>query len=84
MKKLLKNKIGAFILVGCITTTTFLATPATLVQVESKTQYVYIAASGKGTKYHSNKNCSRMRGNVKKLKLSDAKKSGYGACKKCY
>ena len=68
MKKLLKTRIGAIVLTGCIMTTTFLAVPASVVPVEAKTKYVYIAASGNGTKYHSNKECSRMRGKVKKVK----------------
>lgn len=84
MKKTLKTRIGAIVLTGCIMTTTFLAVPASVVPVEAKTKYVYIAASGNGTKYHNNKECSRMRGKVKKVKLSKAKKDGYEACKKCY
>lgn len=85
MKRLLKTKIGAFVLTGCIMTATFLAVPAaTSVPVEAKAKYVYIASSGNGTKYHSNKDCSRMRGKVKKVKLSKAKKDGYEPCKKCY
>lgn len=44
---------------------------------------VYIAGSGKGTKYHSNPNCSNMKNPVP-ISLDDAKASGYTACKKCY
>lgn len=84
MKKLFKTRIGAFILTGCIMTTTFLSVPSTVVNVEAKTKYVYIAASGNGTKYHKSKNCSRMNGKVNKVKLSKAKKDGYEPCKKCY
>lgn len=80
----LKAKIGACVLTSCILTTALFAAPAATVPVEAKTTYVYIAASGNGTKYHSDKNCSRMRGRVKKVKLSTAKKDGYKPCKKCY
>lgn len=44
---------------------------------------VYIAASGNGTKYHSNPNCSNMKGTVS-LSLSTAQARGYEPCKKCY
>lgn len=44
---------------------------------------VYIAASGNGTKYHSNPNCSRMNGTIS-LTVSDAQARGYTPCKKCY
>lgn len=84
MGKLLRTKVGAFLLTSCIVTTSFLAMPASLVQVDAKTTYVYVAASGNGEKYHTSKNCSRMRGNVRKLKISDAKNAAYGPCKKCY
>ena len=46
--------------------------------------YVFIAASGNGECYHTNKNCSRMRGRVNKLTKKAAKRRGYRACKKCY
>lgn len=45
---------------------------------------VYIASSGKGEKYHSNPDCSRMKGNVDSLSRSEAVNAGYGPCKKCY
>lgn len=44
---------------------------------------VYVAASGKGKKYHSNPNCSRMKG-VNELTISQAKAQGYGPCSKCF
>lgn len=44
---------------------------------------VYIAASGNGTKYHSNPNCSRMNG-VIQMTEDQAVASGYTPCKKCY
>lgn len=44
---------------------------------------VYIAGSGKGTKYHNNPNCSNMKNPVE-VTLSEAQASGYTACKKCY
>lgn len=72
------------LLTGCIMTTTLFTSPAATIQIQAQTNYVYIAASGNGKKYHDNKNCSRMRGRVKKLKISQAKKQGYGPCKKCY
>ena len=44
---------------------------------------VYIAGSGKGTKYHNNPNCSNMKNPVE-VTLSKAQASGYTAYKKCY
>lgn len=43
---------------------------------------VWIASSGKGTKYHSNPNCSRMKNPIK-ISVSEAKNRGYTPCKKC-
>lgn len=43
---------------------------------------VYIASSGNGKKYHSNPNCSRMKGTIS-LSVSAAKSKGYGPCSKC-
>lgn len=55
------------------------------VQQQEKKQEgsVYVAASGKGKKYHSNPNCSSMNG-TKELSESEAEKQGYTPCKKCY
>lgn len=44
---------------------------------------VYVAASGKGSKYHSNPNCSRMKGTVT-MSVSQAQAAGYTPCSKCY
>lgn len=43
---------------------------------------VYIASSGNGKKYHSNPNCSRMKGTIS-LTISQAQGRGYGPCSKC-
>lgn len=44
---------------------------------------VYVAASGKGKKYHSNPNCSNMKG-TKSMSVAQAESAGYTPCKKCY
>lgn len=44
---------------------------------------VYIAASGNGTKYHSDPHCSRMNG-VIEMNVEEAQAMGYTPCKKCY
>lgn len=44
---------------------------------------VYIAASGNGKRYHSNPNCSNMKGTVS-LSVSAAQAQGYTPCQKCY
>lgn len=44
---------------------------------------VYIAASGNGTKYHSDPHCSRMNG-VIEMSVEEAQTMGYTPCKKCY
>lgn len=44
---------------------------------------VYVASSGNGTKYHSNSNCSNMKG-TRQLSVSEAQAQGYTACKKCH
>lgn len=44
---------------------------------------VYIASSGNGKKYHSNPNCSRMKGTIT-LSVNEAESRGYTPCKKCY
>lgn len=83
MKKL-KAKLMPYLLSIMIATSTIVVVPpTTAVDVQAKTSYVYIAASGKGKCYHKNKKCSRMK-KTKKLKKSTAKKRGYRACKKCY
>lgn len=45
--------------------------------------FVYIAASGKGTKYHYNPDCSNMQ-NVILISIDKAEEKGYEPCKKCY
>lgn len=51
---------------------------------ETPIDYVYIAASGNGAKYHKNRNCSGMNGNVIEISKEDAKSAGYSACGRCY
>lgn len=62
-------------------------TPSYYSSLNTSTNYgdkiCYIAASGNGTKYHSNPNCSRMNGAVKTT-VDNAKKNNYSACSKCY
>ena len=48
-----------------------------------KTQMVYVASSGNGKKYHSNPNCSNMKG-TRHITLSEAQSEGYGPCSKCW
>ncbi|AGF56485.1 hypothetical protein B0P06_005246 [Clostridium saccharoperbutylacetonicum] len=48
-----------------------------------KTQMVYVASSGNGKKYHSDPNCSNMKG-TRHITLSEAQSEGYTACSKCY
>lgn len=50
---------------------------------EKHSQTVYIAASGKGSKYHRSPDCSNMKG-ANAISVDDAKARGYTACKKCY
>ena len=50
---------------------------------QSVGQTVYIAASGNGTKYHSDPNCSRMNGTIQ-LSVDEAINRGYTACSKCH
>lgn len=49
---------------------------------ENKGTTVYVASSGKGKRYHSNPNCSNMKG-VDELTESEARAQGYTPCKKC-
>lgn len=44
---------------------------------------VYVAASGKGKKYHSSPDCSNMKG-TKELTEDEAKAQDYTPCKKCW
>ena len=44
---------------------------------------VYVASSGKGERYHSNPNCSNMKG-TRSLTVSQAQAQGFTPCKKCY
>ncbi|CDG02124.1 DUF4236 domain-containing protein [Clostridium chauvoei] len=46
-------------------------------------QTVYIASSGKGKKYHSNPNCSKMNG-ATPLSKDEALNLGYTPCQKCH
>lgn len=50
---------------------------------KDKTAMVYVASSGNGKKYHSNPNCSRMKG-TRCISISEAEAEGYTPCKKCY
>ena len=49
---------------------------------QTTSQMVWIPTHG-GKKYHSNPNCSGMKG-PEKVSLSTAKSRGFTACKKCY
>ncbi len=53
---------------------------------QNKSNVVYIAATGNGTKYHRSKNCSKMNGNVIEMTVEEARSKGYTPCKKssCY
>lgn len=53
----------------------------TAAQVTQET--VYIAASGNGSKYHSDPKCSRMKKTVS-MTREEAEAEGYEPCKKCY
>lgn len=44
---------------------------------------VYVAASGKGTKYHKNPGCSNMKGTLD-MDVREALSKGYTPCKKCW
>lgn len=57
------------------------AAAAAAAQQDERT--VYVAASGNGKKYHSNPNCSRMKGTTS-LTVSQAEAQGYTPCSKCY
>lgn len=59
------------------------AAAAAAAAAQQNERTVYVAASGKGKKYHSNPNCSNMKG-VNELSLSKAEALGYGPCSKCY
>ena len=51
--------------------------------VDEFVDYVYIAGSGKGTKYHSRSGCSNMKNPIE-ISKDDAQSRGYTPCKKCY
>lgn len=65
--------------------TTATTTPTTPVETP-QSRGVYIAASGKGKKYHRSAYCSGMDGNVIEMSVEDAEAAGYTPCKKssCY
>ncbi len=50
---------------------------------EPQGSMVYIASSGKGTKYHRTSTCSNMK-DATAVTESDAQARGYTPCKKCY
>ncbi|MDE6579972.1 MAG: hypothetical protein K2K41_05515, partial [Ruminiclostridium sp.] len=61
--------------------------PAPIVtQAPIKENVVYVAASGKGKRYHSNPNCSGMNGEVIKMTKEQAEAQGLTPCQKntCY
>lgn len=79
----LKKQILSITLAVCLTATSgSVLLPNNAATANAKT-YVYIATSGNGHCYHSNKRCSNMKG-TRKLTKKAAKKMGYRACKKCY
>ena len=49
---------------------------------EDPEQEVYVAASGKGEKYHTNPQCSGMNGNVTAMTRAEAEAEGYAKCTK--
>lgn len=57
--------------------------PAQVTEPSGQGPTVYIASSGNGTKYHSNPNCSNMKGTTA-LTQAEAEARGYTPCKKCY
>lgn len=67
------------------TATTAKTAPTTPVETP-QSRGVYIAASGKGKKYHRSAYCSGMDGNVIEMSEEDAEAAGYAPCKKkgCY
>lgn len=69
-----------------VTTTTTVTTATTTTPAPdiSYSNVVYIAASGKGKKYHNNPKCSNMKGNVASISIENAVARGYTPCKKCY
>lgn len=67
------------------TTTTAVVTAAPApIPDNSYSNIVYVAASGKGKKYHNNPDCSNMKGNVVSISIDNAVARGYTPCKKCY
>lgn len=50
---------------------------------ESAADTVYVAGSGKGSRYHSTPNCSQMK-DPTALSLEEAEAQGYTPCKRCY
>lgn len=69
------------------TTVTTTAAQQTAVEytepAEPQGSMVYIASSGKGTKYHRTSTCSNMK-DATAVTESDAQARGYTPCKKCY
>lgn len=65
--------------VSSTSNSTYSSTAAT----NNNSQMVYVASSGKGKKYHSDPNCSNMKG-TRQITVSEAQAEGYTACKKCY
>jgi hypothetical protein len=55
---------------------------ASVTVVETKSTMVWVPTHG-GKKYHASSSCSNMK-NPRKVTLSEAKKEGFTACKKCY
>jgi len=49
----------------------------------TKEKTVYVASSGKGKKYHSTPNCSKMKGTIT-MTVSEAENNGYTPCSKCH
>lgn len=68
---------------GAWTTESSSYSTSSVATTNDKTQMVYVASSGNGKKYHSNPNCSNMKG-TRHITLSEAQSEGYTACSKCY
>lgn len=50
---------------------------------EPSEKKVFVAQSGEGTRYHSDRYCGNMDG-VRELTISEAEDLGYTPCKRCY
>lgn len=77
------NSGGAWTTSIPVQTSTNNTSSSAVATTNNKTQMVYVASSGNGKKYHSDPNCSNMKG-TRHITLSEAQSEGYTACSKCY